>query len=310
MQALPIQPDTGLPAVVKDAMAYPDYPFQSRYHLVNNLRMHYLDEGDDAAEPLVMVHGNPSWSFFFRSPVLAFRQQYRCIVPDHIGMGLSDRPPEHAYAFDLASRINDLENLLDSIGVNSGITLVLHDWGGMIGMGYACRHPDRIKRLVIMNTAAFLLPGNARVPWQLRLARSPLGTFLVRGLNAFSRGAVRQCVVRRPLQAAVRQAYLAPYDSWNNRTAVHRFIQDIPLWPGDHSYDLVREIETGLDQFRSRPALICWGLQDFVFTQPFLQEWQRRLPAAQAHSFADAGHYLLEDAADEVIGFMRPFLAA
>ena len=164
-------------------MRYPDYPFASNYATIDGLRLHYLDEGERQAPPLVMVHGNPTWSFFFRKPVLALRDRWRCIVPDHIGMGLSDRPGRDDYGFTLADRIDDLEKLLEQLGVIKNVTLMLHDWGGMIGMGYACRHPERIHSLIFMNTAAFHLPRGLGLPWQLRLARGPLGPLLVRGLN-------------------------------------------------------------------------------------------------------------------------------
>ena len=289
-------------------MRYPDYPFASCYASVNGQRMHYLDEGDRDAAPLVMVHGNPSWSFFFRRPVMALRDSCRCIVPDHIGMGLSDKPGEDSYEYSLERRIDDLEALLAELGVVNNITLVLHDWGGMIGMGYACRHPDRVSRLIIMNTAAFHLPRGIRFPWQLTLARSPAGALLVSGLNAFCRGAVKHCVTRRPMAAAVAAAYLAPYDTWAHRLAVLRFIQDIPLHPGDRSYTIVSNIENSLNLFNSTPMLICWGLRDFIFSEGFLNEWCRRFPHAEVHRFSDAGHYLLEDAGEEVIAAVQRFV--
>ena len=220
--------------------------------------MHYLDEGDKISQPVIMVHGNPTWSFFFRRPVLALRGTCRCIVPDHIGMGLSDKPDDNSYEYMLESRIDDLATLLAKLNIVENITLILHDWGGMIGMGYACRYPERIKKLILMNTAAFHLPRDLPLPWQLKLARSPVGPLLVRGFNAFSRGAVKHCVTRRPMTADIANAYLAPYDSWSHRLAVLRFIQDIPLRPGDRSYAGISRIENSLDRFGSiRPEILC-----------------------------------------------------
>lgn len=289
-------------------MRFPEYPFTSTYASINGHRMHYLDEGDKNAQPVVMVHGNPTWSFFFRRPVLTLRSVCRCIVPDHIGMGLSDKPADGSYEYTLESRINDLETLLSDLGIVKNITLLLHDWGGMIGMGYACRHPERINSLIFMNTAAFHLPRDLALPWQLKLARSPLGPLLVLGFNAFSRGAVKHCVARRPMTVDVANAYLAPYDSWPHRLAVLRFIQDIPLRPGDRSYAEVSRIENNLGRFGSMPVLICWGMQDFIFSEGFLDEWCRRFPLAEIHRYTDAGHYLLEDAAEEVVTTIRGFI--
>ena len=288
-------------------MQFPDYPFESHYLSVNGHRMHYLDEGDNNAPPVVMVHGNPTWSFFYRKPVMALHDGCRCIVPDHIGMGLSEKPPESDYGYQLNNRIDDLEVLLDQLEIRERITLLLHDWGGMIGMGYACRHPGRIARLIILNTAAFHLPPNTRLPWQLRLVRGPFGPFLIKGLNSFSRAALRLCTANT-LTAQVKQAYLAPYDSWSNRHAVLRFVQDIPLKPGDPSYDLVSRVDRDIINFKNTPMLICWGMKDFVFTGAFLEQWRARFSGAEIHAFTDAGHYLLEDAADGVIPIMRQFL--
>src|SRR5262249_41879412 len=153
-------------------------------------------------------------------------------------------PGDSRYSYTLARRVQDVETLLERLDVKSDITLVVHDWGGMIGMAYAVRHPERIARLVILNTAAFPKPPPQGFPWQLWLCRNtPFGPLLVRGLNGFCRDAARHCVTRRPLSEVVRAAYLLPYDSWANRIAVMRFVQDIPLRPGDPSYALVSEVE-------------------------------------------------------------------
>jgi haloalkane dehalogenase len=284
-----------------------DYPFQSHFLDLKGIRYHYLDEG--AGEPIVMLHGNPTWSYYYRRLVLNLRDSYRTIAPDHIGSGLSDKPDDSHYCYTLATRVNDLEALLKHLRLDSPLTLILHDWGGIIGMAYASLHPERIKRLIILNTAAFhLLPGK-RLPWSLRLFRLPLfGAILARGLNAFCLGAAKHCCSRQPMPAEVRDAYLAPYNSWKNRIAVHRFVQDIPLRPGDACFDLVSEIQNGLSRFRSLPMLICWGEKDFVFDKDFLAEWQRHFPQAEIHRFPDAGHYVLEDASKEIVPLVRQFL--
>ncbi len=282
------------------------YPFQGQFLDIDGHRYHYLDEG--GGEPVVMLHGNPTWSFYYRDLALALRETHRVIVPDHIGCGRSDKPGADRYPYTLERRVRDLETLLDRLELRNNLTLVVHDWGGMIGLAYAHRHPERIARLVILNTAAFPLPAAKRLPWQIWVCRNtPLGPFLVRGLNAFCRGTVRFCTVR-PLPAEVRRGYLAPYDSWAHRIAVLRFVQDIPLRPGDPGYDLVQEIGDGLARFRDTPTLICWGEQDFVFDRHFLAEWERRMPHAQVHRFPDAGHLVLEDAGERIVPLVQKFL--
>src|SRR5829696_4990519 len=142
------------------------YPFEGHFLPRPAGRLHYLDEG--TGDPVVMLHGNPTWSFYYRDLVLALRDKYRCVVPDHIGCGLSDKPPAEKYDYSLRSRIDDLEALLDHLDLRENLTLVLHDWGGMIGMGYAARHPERVKRIVAMNTGAFPLPASKLLPRSLR----------------------------------------------------------------------------------------------------------------------------------------------
>lgn len=284
------------------------YPFTGHYLDRDGLRYHYLDEGQ--GEPVVMLHGNPTWSFYYRNLVQALSGSYRTIVPDHIGCGLSDKPGDDRYDYTLKSRVDDLERLLDQLGLDAGITLVVHDWGGMIGMAYASRHPERIRRLVVLNTGAFHLPKSKRLPLALRICRdSELNTFLVRGLNLFSGVASVIGCKRKPMNARLRRAYRAPYNTWEHRIATLRFVQDIPLRPGDKAYDIVSEVEAGLHRFRKLPMLICWGELDFVFDRHFLAEWRKHFPEAEVHSFPDCGHYILEDGAEEVIPLIKDFLA-
>ncbi|HEY6837170.1 MAG TPA: alpha/beta fold hydrolase [Geobacteraceae bacterium] len=283
------------------------YPFTGRRLDLDGLSYHYLDEGEGPL--VVMVHGNPSWSFYYRNLVLSLRDRYRCIVPDHIGCGFSDKPGDERYDYTLARRVADLERLLEHVGGSEKVTLVLHDWGGMIGMAWALRHPERVERLVILNTAAFHLPASKPFPPALRICRdTKLGALLVRGANAFALAASFVGCKRHPMPAELRQAYRLPYDSWQNRIATLRFVQDIPLAPSDRTYPHVSAVEKGLERFRGLPMLICWGELDFVFDRHFLAEWQRRFPEAEVHSFPDAGHYVLEDAAEDVVPLIGTFL--
>ena len=294
----------------------PDYPFTPRAFVhANGLTQSYLDEGPRDAEGIVMLHGNPSWSYYWRHLVLGLRDPasakgYRCIVPDHIGMGLSDKPSDEKYRYTLQSRVDDLDALLTHLNVGDDITLAVHDWGGMIGFGWALKHAQRVKRLVILNTAAFPLPNAKAMPWQLKLGRdSMLGAGLIRGFNAFAAGAAKQGV-ETPMPADVRRAYLAPYDSWRNRIATLRFVQDIPLSPADPAWALVEESGRRLHEYADRPTFIGWGLRDFVFDRHFLEGFVRALPNSDVHAFEDAGHYVLEDKHAELVPAIRAFLDA
>ena len=282
------------------------YPYESHFITVGGHRLHYLDEG--TGPPVVMLHGNPTWSFYYRSLVNGLSGRYRTLVPDHIGCGLSEKPDPNQYDYRLKSRVADLTAFLDRIEPERPVTLIVHDWGGMIGMAWAVAHPEQVERIVVLNTAAFPPPAGKPIPLRLSIIRNiaPLGKILVLGLNAFARGAVVMAPERK-LPADVRAGFLAPYDSWDNRIATLRFVQDIPLADGDPGFDILRSTADRLSVLRDKPVLICWGMHDFVFDADYLAEWQRRFPAAEVHRFPDAGHYLLEDEPDRIRETIKNF---
>jgi len=283
------------------------YPFNPHYLDLNGLKYHYIDEGE--GDPIVMVHGNPTWSFYFRELINALSPQYRTIVPDHIGCGLSDKPDSKNYDYRLKNRVDDLEVLIQNLEVKEKITLVLHDWGGFIGMAYALRHPERIGRFIVMNTAAFLPPRGKPIPMTLKLIRilRPLATFAVLGFNLFAYGALFKNSYKG-LANDVKSGLIAPYNCWKNRIATLKFVQDIHLVEKNPSYGIVKQIDDGLESFTNFPMLIFWGEHDFVFDHDYLSEWQRRFPEAEVHRFPDAGHYVLEDVPEKIIPLTQDFL--
>jgi haloalkane dehalogenase len=283
------------------------YPFDGRFLHLDGLRYHYLDEG--AGDPVVMVHGNPTWSFYYRDLVRVLSSDHRVLAPDHVGCGLSEKPGDDRYRYTLSQRVDDLEALLDHLALDRRVTLVAHDWGGMIAMGWAVRHPERVGRIVLMNTAAFHLPEGMRMPATLAFVRNTrLAALCVRHLNLFARGATWMAPARR-MPKALRDAYCAPYDTPEHRLATLRFVQDIPLSPGDPAYDAVSQVEAGLDLFRETPVQLLWGMRDFVFKPEVLSIFEKRWPHAEVHRFPDAGHYVLEDAREEIPTLVRDFLA-
>jgi haloalkane dehalogenase len=288
---------------------YPDYPFTpQRFDRGGGIAMSYLDEGPRDGEVVLMLHGNPSWSYYWRHLVLGLRDRYRCIVPDHVGMGLSDKPGDAQYRYTLQSRVDDVEALLQHLGVTGPITLAVHDWGGMIGFGWALGREARVRRLVITNTAAFPLPKEKPLPWQLQLGRNyNLGALAIRGFNAFAAGTIDLCVANK-VAPEVRAAYVAPYDSWANRISTLRFVQDIPLSPRDRAWSLVERAGQALPGYADRPAFIGWGLQDFVFDHHFLKGFTEALPKAEVMAFDDAHHYVLEDKHAVLVPAIRRFL--
>jgi pimeloyl-ACP methyl ester carboxylesterase len=280
------------------------YPFESRFFDRGaGVRMHYVDERPAGTEAgtVLFVHGNPSWSFYYRELVKTLRGTHRCVAVDHVGMGLSDKPDDVAYDYTLAQRVADLTAFIASLRIDGPLTLVLHDWGGMIGMAWAAANPTRVGKLVLLNTAAFPLPAEKMFPWPLALTRTPVGSLLVRGFNAFAWGATVFGMTRGSMSAAVQAGYLAPYASWGERIATLRFVQDIPLRPQDKGWEIVTGTAEKLPLFHETPTFIGWGGRDFVFDDAFLDEWKRRLPRAHVRYLADAGHYVLEDGAKELV---------
>ncbi len=293
---------------------FPDYSFTPRrFEVRPGIAMSYLDEGPRDGAVVVMLHGNPSWSYYWRHLAIGLRDRYRCIVPDHVGMGLSDKPGDGAasdpkYRYTLQSRVDDLAALLAHLKIDGPVTLAVHDWGGMIGFGWALSHAAQVERLVITNTAAFPLPAAKKMPWQLSFGRdSALGALAIRGFNAFS-GIASYVGVEKHMPADVRRAYVAPYDSWANRIATLRFVQDIPLSERDAAWPLVAEAGKRLHEFADRPAFIGWGLRDFVFDKHCLQGFTDALPQAEVMAFDDAGHYVLEDKYKVLVPAIRAFL--
>ena len=281
------------------------YPFKpASFITARGARLSYLDEGPRNGEAVLMLHGNPTWSFYYRDLVRELTGAgLRCIAPDHIGMGLSEKPQDYPYT--LATRIADIEALVAALGLKK-VHLVVHDWGGAIGFGFAVRHPEMIGRLVILNTAAFT---SHLMPFRISVCRSPgVGSLLVRGLNGFAGPATSMAMNRRKLSEDEKRGYLFPYDSWDNRVAVDAFVRDIPESDAHPSWNTLVEVEHGMGQFRNYPALIVWGGRDFCFNDQFLARWQGMLTDVQCVRIPDAGHYVLEDAAPQVIPLIKAHL--
>ena len=280
------------------------YPFEPKSLLCGTARLSYVDEGPRGDEAVLLVHGNPTWSFYYRKLIGQLTAAgLRCVAPDHVGMGLSDKPQDYPYR--LATHIENLERLAAALGLRR-VHLVVHDWGGAIGLGWAGRHPGMVGRIVILNTAAFPAP---RMPWRISLCRTPLlGPALIRGLNGFAGPATWMAVKRQPLASGVKRGYLFPSDSWANRIGVARFVADIPMQPGHPSMATLVQVAAGLAQFQRRPVTIVWGGADFCFNGAFFDRWRAIYPQAQAHYLPDAGHYVLEDATPDELAGITAFL--
>jgi pimeloyl-ACP methyl ester carboxylesterase/3-oxoacyl-[acyl-carrier-protein] synthase III len=283
-----------------------EYPFAPQTFITpRGARMSYVDAGPSSDEAVLLLHGNPTWSYYFRHVVQSLAQSRRCIAPDHIGMGLSDKPQDYDYT--LVARIADIGALVASLQLRR-IHLVVHDWGGAIGFGLATQRPELVGRIVVLNTAAFR---SMRIPASIALCRTKFpGTAIVRGLNGFARPATRMAMHQRALTAIEKRAYLLPYGSWADRVAVDAFVKDIPLNASHPSHATLAALEGRLPLLRDHEIKIVWGGADFCFNDQFYKRWIELFPCAERHYFAEAGHYVIEDAREEAVPLIRDFLTS
>ncbi|XZE44929.1 alpha/beta fold hydrolase [Pirellulaceae bacterium SH467] len=290
-----------------------EYPFVSRWlTLSDRMRMHYVDEGPTAkgnatetAATILAVHGNPTWSFYYRSIVSRFRESARVLAVDHIGCGWSDKPQDYPYT--LAQHTSNLVQFLDRLDLRD-LILVVHDWGGAIGLGAAVQRPDRFAKILILNTAAFPPP---YIPLRIAACRWPwIGTAAMRYGNLFARAALWMAIDRLPrLSPTARDGLLAPYNSYKNRVAIDRFVHDIPMHPSHPTYAVLEKLEQDLSVLASKPIHFLWGMKDWCFVPPCMERLQRSFPNATRTELSDVGHYVMEEAPDEVEGALRQLLA-
>ena len=283
------------------------YPFTPHYYSRQGLDIHYVDEG--SGEPIVMVHGDPTWGFLYRNFIPALSQHHRCIVPDQMGMGKSAVPQERSL-YRLEQHCANLEALLLHLDLHD-ITLILHDWGGPVGLGFATRHPKRIKRLVLMNTWAFAPWPGGPFPRLLEIIRSERGEAFVLRKNGYLEPALIGTTYHSEnLTNTILEAYRAPFPTPESRLAMLCWSRDIPVQETDVSYTEMKRIEDGLPQFSETPVLLVWGMQDPVIPPSILHRWQQLYPHATTHEIEDASHFLQEDAPERIVPWIETFLKA
>lgn len=282
---------TAIREKIKELGLEKQYPFRSNFLNLNGNNLHYVDEGE--GRPILMLHGNPTWSFYYRNLIHTFSPKFRTIVPDHMGCGMSDKPQNYDYS--LETHIQNTYKLIKFLDLKK-IILIVHDWGGAIGFGLVTRYPELFDRIVILNTAAY---PSEHIPQRINLLRQgKMGEWLTRKLNLFAWPATFMTTEKK-LPKAIKAGYLLPYDTFENRIAVARFVQDIPMEKSHKTYHTLSEIESKL-KLLPHPKLILWGGKDFCFNHHFFEKWVEIYPNAEAHWYAKAGHYVLEDALEEV----------
>lgn len=260
----------------------------------------------DSPLTILCIHGNPTWSYYYRTIAQRFGDDHRVIAVDNLGCGNSDKPSRANFEYTLANHQSNLVALIEHLDLHN-VVLLAHDWGGSIGLGAVTSCKSRFRGIMLLNTAAFPPP---YVPWRIAACRIPLlGTLGVRGLNLFARAAITMAMSRNGMRPAVAANLLAPYDNWANRVAIDAFVRDIPLTKRHPTYQTLVDLENALPTLADLPSLLVWGMQDWCFRPECLRRFQAAWPSATTVEIADAGHYVIEDAADETLDAIERFLA-
>lgn len=285
-------------------MELPDYlkkllPFDSHYAQIAGHRMHYIDEGQ--GDVVVLLHGNPTWCFFYRELISELSKNFRVIAPDFIGCGLSDHPT--GKRFRAVDRVAHLEALLNKLEIDK-LSLVMHDWGGSIGTSFAVRNVARIRKLCYLNTT---LTETETLPWIIKIATKPIiGKILTKYTRRFLKLTTGQGVYRK-LAKEVKRGYMFPYRSSSRRSAIWDFVADIP-WDSSHpTYAEMLFLAEKLPSLSQVPVKIIWGLRDPCFHREMLTKVAHHFPQADVLEIADASHLVLEDAPELVCSEVAAF---
>lgn len=276
-----------------------EYPFQSHFFSSSEGTMHYVDEGK--GEPIVFIHGTPAWSFVYRRLIREFSSTHRCIAPDHLGFGLSDKPPGADYTPQAHAR--RLEALLKSLNLTN-CTLVVHDFGGPIGFSFAFKHPDKIARVVVANSWLWSLKKEASVQQASKVLNTWLGRFLYLRLNISPRLLFKEGVAqKKQFTKAIHKHYTGVFPTPATRQALHQM--GLALLGASDWY---ARLEEKIPVLRDKPFLFLWGMKDKYFQERFLKKWEQAFPNHSTVRLKNAGHFIQEDAPEQVAEALGRFL--
>ncbi len=267
-----------------------EYPFAPKYFDLPMGRMHYVDEGD-SDHAIVMVHGNPAWSYTFRKLIKCLSNKYRCIALDHIGFGLSDKPVEWDYLPE--NHALNFEKFLSHLKVNS-ITLVVGDWGGPIGLSYAVKHPEKIKSIIITNTWMWPVKGIFHYEMFSRFMGGIIGRTLIKKYNFFVKVLMKK-MFRTEISQSVHQHYIEPLRNPMERKGCWIFPREII-----GSSEWLSSLWEKKDSIASKPSMIVWGNKDIAFRDIELKKWKSLLHDVEVHEFDNVGHFVQEELGDHL----------
>jgi haloalkane dehalogenase len=283
---------------MNDWIDHKEYPFKSNFFDLQMGRLHYVDEGK-SDHAIVMVHGNPVWSFVYRKFIKHFSKNYRCIAPDHIGFGLSDKPSGWDYLPEIHAE--NLKSLLDHLNCKS-ITLIVGDWGGPIGLSYALYKPDKVKALVIMNTWMWSVKGDLHFEGFSRLMGGIIGRFLIKRFNFFVKVLMKR-MFQADIPYSLHQHYIKPLEKPSERKGCWIFPKRII-----GSTNWLDELWSKKDEIKNISSLILWGKKDIAFREKELRKWMTFLNDAETHKFENIGHFVPEELKESDYPIIDEFL--
>lgn len=277
-----------------------EYPFESHYFQLPMGKMHYVDEGK--GNPIVMLHGNPGFSFEYRKIIKAFSKTNRCIVPDHIGFGFSDKPKDWDYL--PKSHAENFEKFMDSLNLEN-ITMVVNDWGGPIGLAYAIKYPKKIKKLVVLNTFLWSAKGDPHYEKFSKKAGHGMGKFMIKHFNFFGRKIVKMAVGdKKKLTKDVHRHYFKPNTKPSERKGVYVFPREVV-----GSWQWLDELWSQKDKISGIPTAFVWGMKDIAFREKELNYWMENWKDYTVLKLKNVGHLPQEEDAASVISEMKKLLA-
>jgi len=263
-----------------------EYPFAHNYLTVDGAQLHYIDEGQ--GEVILFVHGTPSWSFEFRNVIKYLSKKYRCIALDHIGFGLSDKPA--GYDYSIQNHTATLLKLINHLQLNQ-FTMLVHDFGGIIGLAAAEQIPEKISKLIILNTWCRSIQDEPEYKKMKGILGSPLMPFLYRYFNFSAKYILPAAFGERSrLTPEVHQQYLKPFGNACERNGTVAFAKSLL-----RDQDYYASIGKKLPVLKNKPVLIIWGMKDAFITEKHLLWMQEQFPAAEVVKYEDAGHFVLEE---------------
>jgi haloalkane dehalogenase len=274
------------------------YPFTSNYFDINGQKLHYIDEGK--GEIVLFVHGTPSWSFDYRNVIIELKENYRCVAIDHIGFGLSDKP-EH-YDYSTQNHSKTLEKFVFEKQLEN-ITLVVHDFGGVIGLNFAIQYPEKIKRLVVLNSWLWSSKGDPDFVKLGNLLKSPLLLFLYRYLNFSPRFILPGSFGDRKLSKHVRRQYTRPFADKTQRNGTLTFAKSLL-----DDLDWFEELWNKRHSISHKPTLFVWGIKDPVIRPHYLGKFQSGFTNSKTKRLESSGHFPQEEQPEIVAKEIREFL--